>query len=142
MNRLALVTALALVVSLGCSVSLKERAVRQVQAVDAVLSQTQDTEISLFESGTVSGLTADRHKRFHAALAKAFDGVERTAIALRAWRAGDPVPNDTASILEAANEALAVLGEIAPEAGGLLSVAQRWLETALELQRIFEGGPS
>lgn len=138
-TRQAAVLTAVLLLSTACSVSLKERAVRQVQAVDIVLSQAQDTEISLFESGTVPALTLDKHRTFHGALAKAFDAVERTAIALRSWRAGDPVPNDTASILSAANEAVAVLSDVAPEISGLWSVVQRWLETALELQRIFEG---
>lgn len=139
LNRAAVVLTVALVVS-ACSVPLKDRAVRQVQAIDAVLSTVQDTEISLFESGAVPALTTEKHRAVHAALGKAFDAVERLAVTLRSWRAGDPVPNDVTTILEAAREAIAVLETVLPEASTLLTAVSRWVETALALDAIFRGG--
>lgn len=136
----AIVAAALLILAVGCSVPLKERAVRHVQALDLVLSHAQDAELSLYESGTVAALTPDRHKAFHAALYTAMDATERLAIALLAWRAGDPAPDDVASVLAAAKEALAALEAAVPEASAVLGHVRAWLETAIALQAIFSGG--
>ena len=139
-NRTVAVLTVALLVS-ACAPSLKERAVRQVQAVETVLETVQDTEISVYESGIAPALTLEKHQAVHRALVKGFDAVERAAIALRAYRAGDPVPNDVTSILEAAQETLTVLETVAPQAETLVAWVRVWLGHAQALAALLGGQP-
>jgi hypothetical protein len=124
----------------ACSVSLRQRAVQQVQTIDTILATAQDAEINLYASGAVPALTPEKHRAYHAALAKGFDAAERVAIATKAWRAGDPVPNDTRAILDAAEEALGVLEGVLPEQHRLFGLVRQWLETAIALEQMFAGG--
>jgi len=137
-TRLAVITTLVLLVS-ACGLSLKEKAVRQVQAIDTVLSSVQDTEISLYASGAIPQLTEAKHRAFHGELSKAFDAEERVAIALKAWKADDPAPQDVGSILTTAQQALAVLEGVVPEQHRIWQQVTTWVSLALELQRLMGG---
>lgn len=136
--------AFALVVaclSAACaSLGPKEQATEYVQAVHFAIGQAQDVEISLFEAGTVPGLTRERHVAYHRALSKAFDAEIRTVTALDAWRAGDPVPSTIPEIATAATEALSVVQAIGPAAvQPVVSSVQAVLTAVQQLSRSLGG---
>lgn len=137
-RTITVLVAVAFVASCA-SLGVRGNAVQQVQAIDAVLSSVQDVEISLFESGTITALTAEKHRAFHGILARAFEAEERLAVTIKAWRAGDPAPSGAAEILATAQEAVTVLTGVVPEGQTLWSHVQTWLGFAIELQQIIGG---
>lgn len=136
------VTAVAFIVaSAACaSVSVKERAVIDLQGLHQVLAAAQDTEISLYTSGTVPALTEAKHRQFHTALSKAFAAEITLATALRTWRAGDPAPASSSEVVALARETLTVVADLAPQASALVAAVQSWLDTAVAVQAMFRTG--
>lgn len=139
-RRAAVSLALSLTLVASCaSLQPKERAALTLNAVQTTASQVQDLEISLFNAQT-QGLTAERHVAFHRGLVRLFDAVERTAIALRAWRAGDPAPASLAEALVAAQETLAVLAQVGgPPLERALAYAKSLVDSLIAIDQLLGG---
>ncbi len=99
------ISALAALLVIGCSVSLKQKVVLSLQAQHQVLAALDDTELAVFQSKTIPALTVDRHRAFSTALAKAYRAESKASMALQTWRAGDPAPTDITELIAVADEA-------------------------------------
>ena len=127
---LPLLMGLALTLSGCASLPAKEKAVESLQATEVALGAAQDAERALCNptaaasaptapivdctggASTAIGLTNARHQQIATALVKAFDAQAKAAVALRAWKAGDPVPTTVTDISTDAAAALAVVRQL------------------------------
>lgn len=113
-------------------ISLHERSVLTIQGTEKLLAEVQDTERQLCNQAAYAAapdvavkecagplaeavqLTTARHQAIHAGLSRAFAVQIKAAIAVRAWRPGDPMPSDVPELLKATVEVKAVLDQLAP----------------------------
>lgn len=137
---IALLCVFALVANVGCnSVPLKQRVTQGLQTAHVTVSQAQDTEISIYNSGTV--ISAADHKAFHAALVKFFDAEIALAQALQVWRAGDPPPQTVREGLKVAKQTLTEAQKLAPASfQPVLGIVAKAIGQIEDLLTLLEGG--
>lgn len=137
------------VVTVACaSVPLKERVSNGHQLARAALVALDEAERALCTPipatpnkcanplAAQAGLTDARHQAFSARLVDAFTADSKVAIAIIAWKAGDPAPTDLTT-LEADAQAALVAAEEIGVASGLVSKAQRFLDDVRTLAGSF-----
>lgn len=96
----------------GCaSVPVKQRATLGLQAAHAAVGGAQDVERALY-AAPGAGITPETHGAFARFFERYFVAEERVAVALLAWRAGDPPPADLAEAVAVLREALATAGTL------------------------------
>lgn len=145
--RPALLLALLLALAACGVLPYKQRAAGVLSVIHELLESAQQAEIDLYRAGRpddplVPQLTDAHHRTFHEALLVAFDAEQRAVIALRAWRAGDPVPRSLPEILSASREALSVLQQVGPEstAGVLGHLTRAMAETEALIDLLLSAG--
>lgn len=139
----------------GCaSVPIKEKMVTGLQVSETLLAQAQDTERFLCSpetspgvpiqscqgaTATAAGLTTEKHRAISAALATAFAAQGQAAIAMQAWRSGDPVPTTLPALAQAVKEALQVVRQltVTAEVSSMLSRLQQLLDQTDQLLALF-----
>lgn len=127
------------------SLPVKEQAVKTTQTAEIALGAAQDFERATFASGTAPWLTVERHQAISRAFSTAFGTQVKLAIALDAWRAGDPKPADIDQLTKDVNDTLKVIqAAIAdnPKAKGasdLLAKVQTIVDEVAKLAASFGG---
>lgn len=138
MKRISL--ALALVVATACaSLPVKQKAVTSLQVTHVALSNAQDFERQAYAAQTIPGLTQARHQQFAGIFSKAFQDEITAGAALRAWKAGDPAPQSLAQLQADADQALAVVGQLVPQASDLTSKIQAVADAVLQVVLAIQG---
>lgn len=135
----------------GCSLSLKQKSVAGLQATESALELSHDAERRLCApnadqakgighcDGPLAaqiGLTDAVHLKAAALYSKAFDLQAKAARAAKAWRAGDPVPNDVASYQAALHDILSVLAGIVPKQHDAFTKLQEAIAQAADLAKL------
>ena len=132
MKRLFAFVFIVTLLATGCaSLPAKERATLSLQAVQGQLEVLQDAERRLCNpvafdadptkpitecAGPVSqtlGLTTEKHKTFAGHMATAYSAQRRLAIALQAWKVGQPTPPDLSTLEAQIRAALALARTLA-----------------------------
>jgi hypothetical protein len=109
------VAALACVGMIGCGgVKIKQNAVLSAQGIESTLRTARETELTLYQSGTVKELTPALHKQINSSLVKAFDDNILLAQALKAYRSGDPVPASLNALMIDVNDTMNVALKLLP----------------------------
>jgi hypothetical protein len=100
---------------IGCGgVSIKQNAVLSAQGIETTLRTTRETELALYQSGSVKELTPALHEQINRSLIKAFDDNILLAQALKAYRSGDPVPSSLNALLVDVNDTMNVALKLLP----------------------------
>lgn len=102
-----LVLAVALTAgAVGCAhIPVKQKATLGLQAAHTAVAGAQDIERGLY-AARLAGLTPEKHGQFAGFFSAYFDAEQRVALALRAWRAGDPAPESLADAMTVLREAV------------------------------------
>ena len=129
-RRVITLTVLALFVASCANLSLKTKAVVSLQASMAATGAAQDYEISAYNAKTFASLNDQAHLAISKAFVTIFDIQAKTAIAVDAWRAGDPPPQALADYIRGINDALTVAKQVAPDAAGVVEQIQIALDAA------------
>ncbi len=97
----------------GCAsagLSAKQKiTVDVLQPTHDALANAQDFEIATFNAGTLPVLTPELHAKIERALGKAFTDHAIATRAVRAWRAGDPVPNSVMLLKQDVDDVLTLV---------------------------------
>jgi hypothetical protein len=100
---------------IGCGgVSIKQNAVLSAQGIETTLRTTRETELALYQSGSVKELTPALHEQINRSLIKAFDDNILLAQALKAYRSGDPVPTSLNALLVDVNDTMNMALKLLP----------------------------
>ena len=101
---------LACVGIIGCGgVKIKQNAVLSAQGIESTLRTARETELTLYQSGTVAQLTPAIHQQINATLVEAFDDQIKLASVLKEWRSGDPVPTTLNAIIADMQDTIRVI---------------------------------
>jgi hypothetical protein len=131
---------LALALASACaSLPLKQRGVTGLQVTHVALSNAQDFERQAYAAQTIPGLTAEKHQAIARIFSKAFDDETTAGAALRAWQAGQPVPTSLAALQADADQALAAVGQIVPQAGELTAKIQAFADAVFKAVQAIQG---
>lgn len=147
-----LVSVLVLAVTLaGCaSVPLKQQISRSHQVAHQALVAVDEAERALCAPipatpnvcgsavAAALGLTDAKHQAISRTLARAFDHDAKAGVAVIAWRAGDPVPADLRTLLQDAQDVVAVATTITDNA--LVTRAQALVARVAAVVALFGGG--
>lgn len=110
-HRVAVIVAAVIVLSACASVPLKQKATLGLQAAHTAVGTAQDTERALYAAKT-AGLTPEKHGQIAKLFEVYFGAEEKVAVALLAWRAGDPTPADLPTAMRALRDALNLAGQL------------------------------
>ncbi len=128
----------------ACSVSLKQHAVQSVQAAETSLGTAQDFELSTYHAATLPALTAQRHAAIQRTFSHAFQVQIDAATALKAYKAGDPVPASVSAVLADAQVVWGLAAQIVPslqaktpEETALLAKIKGWIADVATLVQLF-----
>ena len=131
----------ALLCAGGCAhPGLKDQAIGKLQATVALTGTAQDYEIAAYHAKTFPALTDQAHVSIQQAFVKIFDVQGKAAVAVDAWRAGDPAPTDLQTYVTDIRDALAVAKQLVPQAAPLLDKIQAALDSAAQLYATLKGG--
>ena len=139
---------LLLLLLAGCaSLPLKQQAVVSLQASETALEAAHDLErgFCFVTPATEAGghctnplaatlhLTDATHQRLADLFSRAFALEIKAAIALKAWRAGEPAPTDVAGYQKDISDILAVVKTLAPGAAPIVAKAQAAVDEAAKV---------
>ncbi len=123
--------ALVAVLSLGAcaSVGLKQQAVTGLQLAEASSGVAQDAERRLYATGSVKALTPAVHAAISRGFSTVFQDEHDAAVAMKAWRSGDPAPASLGALLRDASDAWTALVPLLGDLGAVNVVAlvQGWV---------------
>ena len=109
------IAALVCVGMIGCGgIKIKQNAVLSAQGIESTLRTARETELSLYQSGTVKELTPALHSQINSSLVKAFDDNILLVQALKAYRSGDPVPTSLNALIVDVNDTMNVALKLLP----------------------------
>lgn len=128
--RVISLTVLMLFVTACANMSLKTKAVASLQATMAATGSAQDYEVAAYHAKTFASLDDKAHLAISQAFVKIFDVQGKAAVAVDAWRAGEPPPQDLATYIRDISDALSVAKQVAPSATGVIEKIQAALDAA------------
>lgn len=143
----ALLVALIVMVSACASLPVKEKAVKSTQTVEIALGAAQDFERATFAAGTLPWLTVERHQAISRSFSNAFATQIKLAVALKAWRSGDPKPKDVDQLAVDVGEALTVIqqatagGKLTGPASDLVGKINKVMTEVAAVAKILRGTP-
>lgn len=153
MKRLIFACLLIALALPACALKYKTVAVKSAVAVEKALGSLQDIEFATCDASVVKplapatctpaaaalGLTTARHQAFNAKLAKAFHAQGQLAVALEAYRAGDPAPASFDELATVVGELKALAKELGSNArvDQILSTIELVLTTMDDIAKAF-----
>ncbi len=137
------------------SVGPKEKAFHTYQTIHGAISTAQDIErVACIPSAADAtkctsklaptfGLTDAKHVEFNRLLGDALRLEEKVGIALKAWKAGDPVPTDVQALTKIAQQVLALAETLLPtdsDARRLVANAKDLVTAVQQIADALKGG--
>lgn len=135
--------------AVGCaSLPVKQRAVNSLQASELALEAAWDAERAICSpaatpttpltqcDGAVAaavGLTFAQHQAIDRQFSTAFGGIDTAQTALKAWRAGDPVPTTLLNYQTALHDVLTAVAAILPKTAAPVTKVQQAIDEAAQI---------
>lgn len=131
---------LALVMTLACAASMKQKVVVVHAAAETAFGAAQDAEIALYRAQTLPTLTPAVHIEVQQVFRSMFAVQDTVGAALQLWKPGEAPPASLTGWLDEAERTIARLQVVMPpndpKVAGLWTQLRLWAGSVLEVARL------